>query len=158
MRGVVMPEYPVCIVHKGLVPCTGILRPDNPSLLTGRKKHSKWERQCLVNFFPNHGVAWEQRVDQYDAIVGFLIMPIFRIQAKNPFISCMVILVQFFSRVGTLPTLLLITPVGFCHHEGKDHVCEETMDVSNRRRIRRRDMLTSRQFLELERKGETLFR
>jgi hypothetical protein len=24
MRGVVMPEYPVCMVHQGLVPCTGI--------------------------------------------------------------------------------------------------------------------------------------
>jgi hypothetical protein len=24
MRCVVMPEYPVCMVHKGLVPCTGI--------------------------------------------------------------------------------------------------------------------------------------
>jgi hypothetical protein len=25
MRGVVMPEYPVCIVHTGLVPCIGII-------------------------------------------------------------------------------------------------------------------------------------
>jgi hypothetical protein len=25
MRGVAMPEYPVCMVHKGLVPCTGIV-------------------------------------------------------------------------------------------------------------------------------------
>jgi hypothetical protein len=25
MRGVVMPEYPVCMLHKGLVPCTGIV-------------------------------------------------------------------------------------------------------------------------------------
>jgi hypothetical protein len=33
----------------------------------------------------------------------------FRIQARNPFISCMVILVQFFSEVGILPASLLIT-------------------------------------------------
>jgi hypothetical protein len=25
IRGVVMPEYPVCMVHKGLVPCAGIV-------------------------------------------------------------------------------------------------------------------------------------
>jgi hypothetical protein len=25
LRGVVMPEYPVCMFHKGLVPCTGIV-------------------------------------------------------------------------------------------------------------------------------------
>jgi hypothetical protein len=25
MRGVVIPEYPVCMVHKGLGPCTGIV-------------------------------------------------------------------------------------------------------------------------------------
>jgi hypothetical protein len=25
MRGVVMPECPVCVVHKGLVPCIGII-------------------------------------------------------------------------------------------------------------------------------------
>jgi hypothetical protein len=25
MRGVVMPEYPLCMVHKGLVPCSGIV-------------------------------------------------------------------------------------------------------------------------------------
>jgi hypothetical protein len=25
MRGTVMPEYPTCMVHKGLVSCTGIL-------------------------------------------------------------------------------------------------------------------------------------
>jgi hypothetical protein len=25
----------------------------------------------VINIFPNHGVVWEQRVDQYDAIVGF---------------------------------------------------------------------------------------
>jgi hypothetical protein len=25
MRGVVMPEYPVCMVHKGLVPSTGLV-------------------------------------------------------------------------------------------------------------------------------------
>jgi hypothetical protein len=52
--------------------------------------------------------AWEQRVDQYDAMLGFFMMPVFRIQARNPFISCMVILVQLFSGVGTLPTLLII--------------------------------------------------
>jgi hypothetical protein len=37
-------------------------------------------------------------------------------------------------------------------------VCEEEMEVSNRRRIRRRHMLESRQFLELERKREKLLR
>jgi hypothetical protein len=25
MRGVMMPEYPVCMVHKGFVPCAGII-------------------------------------------------------------------------------------------------------------------------------------
>jgi hypothetical protein len=25
MTGVVMPEYPVCMVHQGLLPCTGII-------------------------------------------------------------------------------------------------------------------------------------
>jgi hypothetical protein len=54
-------------------------------------------------------VAWEQRVDQYDTVVAFLMMPIFRIQARSPFILCMVILVQVFSGVGPLPALLLIT-------------------------------------------------
>jgi hypothetical protein len=24
MRDVIMPEHPVCMVHKGMVPCTGI--------------------------------------------------------------------------------------------------------------------------------------
>jgi hypothetical protein len=61
------------------------------------KKWSKWEKQCWVNIFPNHGVAWEQRVDRYDAMVGFLMMPIFIIQAMSPFILCMEILVQLFS-------------------------------------------------------------
>jgi hypothetical protein len=42
---------------------------------------------------PKPWVAYKQRVDQYDAVVGFLMMPIFRIQARNPFILCMVILV-----------------------------------------------------------------
>jgi hypothetical protein len=41
---------------------------------------------------------------------------------------------------------------------GKDQVCEEELKVSNRRRIRRRDMLGSRQFLELGRKKEGLLR
>jgi hypothetical protein len=39
-----------------------------------------------------------------------------------------------------------------------DQVCEEEMEVSNRRSIRRRNMLRSRQLLELERKRERLFR
>jgi hypothetical protein len=72
------------------------------------KKGSKWEKRCLVNIFPNHVVAWGQREDQYDGTLGFLMMLTFRIQARNPFISCMVILVQFFSRAGTLLVLLLI--------------------------------------------------
>jgi hypothetical protein len=25
IRGLLMPEYPVCMVHEGLVPCTGIV-------------------------------------------------------------------------------------------------------------------------------------
>jgi hypothetical protein len=91
-------------------------------------------------------------------MVGFLKMPIFRIQARNPFISCMVILVHFLSGVGTLPALLLCISVGFCHREGKDQVCEEETGVNNRRRIRRRHMLRSRQFMELERKRERLLR
>jgi hypothetical protein len=83
MRGVVMPEYPVCKVYQSLVPCTGIslvlqaLRI--PSLLMRWKKRNKWEKQHLVNTFPKHEVAWEQRVEQYDAMVGFFTMPIFRI-------------------------------------------------------------------------------
>jgi hypothetical protein len=84
------------------------------------------------------------KVDQYDAMVLFLLMPIFRIQAKNPFISCMVILVQFFSRVGTLPTLLLITCctdlLDSVSMRVMDQVCEEEMEVNSRRRIRRRHM------------------
>jgi hypothetical protein len=39
-----------------------------------------------------------------------------------------------------------------------DQVCEEEMEVSNRRRIGRRHILRSRQFLELERKRERLLR
>jgi hypothetical protein len=44
------------------------------------EEHSKWEKQWLVNIFPNHGVVWEQRVDQYDTMVDFSMIPIFRIQ------------------------------------------------------------------------------
>jgi hypothetical protein len=50
------------------------------------KKCSKRKKLCSVNIFPNHGVAWEQTVDQYDDMVGFLMMPIFRTQVRIPFI------------------------------------------------------------------------
>jgi hypothetical protein len=50
-------------------------------------------------------------------------------------------------KIITVSQLLGIS-VGFCHNDGKDQVCEEEMVVSSRRRY----MLRSRQFLELERK------
>jgi hypothetical protein len=68
----------------------------------------------------------------------------------------MINVVQFFSGVGTLPALLQIS-VGFCrHHEDKDQVCEDEMEVSNRKRNKRMHMFRSKQFLELERKRERL--
>jgi hypothetical protein len=65
--------------------------------------------------------------------------------------------------VGTSPALLLIAvhiciSVGFYNHEGKDQVCDEEMDISKRRRIRKRHMHRYRQFLELERKRGWLLR
>jgi hypothetical protein len=113
VRGVGMPDYPVCMVHMGLVPCTGIAvwfsRAWQSFVVDKVQEAHKWGKQCLVNIFPNHVVAWEHAMDQYDAKVGFLMMPIFRIQVRNPFTFCVVILDQFFSRVVTLPALLLIT-------------------------------------------------
>jgi hypothetical protein len=53
---------------------------------------------------------------------------------------------------------LLCISFGFCHCEGKDQVPEEEVEVSNRRRIRRRHMLWSRQVLELESKRERLLK
>jgi hypothetical protein len=66
-------------------------------------------KAMIRKHFPKLWVGLEQRVDQHDAMAGFLMMPIFRIHAKNPFVLRMVIMVQFSSGVETLPTLLLIT-------------------------------------------------
>jgi hypothetical protein len=105
-RGVVMPQYPVCMAHKGLAPCTGIT-----VWFSGAWQSfdvDEVEEVQVVNIFQNHGVAWEQRVDQYDAMVDFMMTSIFRIQDRNPLILRKPILVHF-NGVGTLPALLLIT-------------------------------------------------
>jgi hypothetical protein len=76
IRGVVMPNILSASSTRGWYFAQRLY----PTMLMRWKKHSKWEKQCLVNIFPKHGVAaWEQKVDQYDAMVGFLMMPIFRI-------------------------------------------------------------------------------
>jgi hypothetical protein len=94
MRGVVIPEYLFAWSTRGWYLAHGSYSGSpgtgNTLLLTRREKRSKWKRRYMVNIFPNHGVAWEWRVDQYDAMVGFLMMAVFRIQARNPFISCTV--------------------------------------------------------------------
>jgi hypothetical protein len=61
IRGVMMLEYPVAWSTRGWYLAQGLQSgsqgPGNASLLTRWNKSSKWEKQCSVNIFPNHGVT-----------------------------------------------------------------------------------------------------
>jgi hypothetical protein len=111
MRGVLMPEYPFYIVHKGLVPCTGFVvwfsTAWQPFVVDEMAEAQQAGKEILGKHFPQ---PWDDFGTEWTSMMlwlAFLMMPIFRIQVRNPFILCMVVLIQFFSGVGTLPALLL---------------------------------------------------
>lgn len=79
-------------------------------LLSTRWKNYRisWNR-FLWNFFMNHRLSWLLWVlFQYSGIVGFLIMPMFRNTARNPFISFIVRVTHFLVLENRERTLFLM--------------------------------------------------
>lgn len=79
-------------------------------LLSTRWKNYRisWNR-FLWNFFINHRLSWLLWVlFQYSGIVGFLIMPMFRNTARNPFISFIVRVTHFLVLENRERTLFLM--------------------------------------------------